>query len=164
MKRKNLIFAILAVVLVLGLNVGDAWSYFTDTATAEGGISISVKPTSSMTEEYSAQTKRIRIQNTSQATSVWVRARVYANDSLGVAGSGTNWSGPTDSWYNYSEPVAAGSETNELTITFDLPDGFDPEKGTGAKDGDELNVIVVYQCTPVHYGADGTPQSANWNE
>lgn len=164
MKRKNLILAIFAAMLVLGLSVGNAWSYFTDTASAEGGMTIVVEPTSRLTEEYSAQTKKIRIQNTSAATSVWVRARVYANASLGAKGSGTNWSGETDGWYEYTAPVAAGAETDELVITFDLPDGFDPEKGTGAKDGDELNVIVTYQCTPVQYAESGDAMPATWNE
>ena len=165
MKRKNLALAVIAVVLVLGMSIGTAWSYFTDTATAEGSVTLSVKPTTTITEENTPGTKTIRIANTSQTAAVWVRARAYAPVALGANASGTNWAGNIQTWYEYSEPVAAGAQTEPLSVTFTLRRPYDVNNNPlGAKNGEEENVVVVYECMPVSYDASGNPIPANWND
>jgi predicted ribosomally synthesized peptide with SipW-like signal peptide len=165
MKRGNLVLAMVAVVLVLGMSVGNAWSYFTDTTTAEGSIPISTTPTTIITEENGPGTKTIRIRNTSDMAPVWVRARVYAASVLGADASGTNWSGEISDWYEYSEPLPAGDETEPLGVTFALLRGFDEtDNPTGAHDGDEYNIVVVYESIPVCYDASGKTLPANWND
>lgn len=163
MKRKSLALAIVAVMLVLGMSVGTARSYFTDTTTAEGSVPISPTPTTIITEENGPGTKTIRIKNTSETAPVWVRARVYAADVLGADASGTNWSGQIVGWYDYSEPLPAGAETEPLNVTFTLTRGYDEtENPTGARNDDEYNIVVVYESIPVSYDADGNELPANW--
>lgn len=165
MKHKTPILAILVVVLVLGATVGSAWSYFTDSATAEGTIAISVKPTSTIEEENSPGKKTIRIKNTSQAALEWVRVRAYATVALGANASGSNWSGSIDTWYEYGEPLPAGETTDPLDVTFTLKSKFDERNNpTGAHNGDEVNVVVVYETVPVSYDASGNPMPANWKD
>ncbi len=156
MKRNKLAVTMLAVMLVLGMGVGTAWSYFTDSTTAEGSVSVHVKPTTTITEENGPGTKTIRIRNTSENVPVYVRARVYAADELGANASGSGWSGSIDAWYDYDEPLAVGSETQPLNVSFALKHE--------ARDGDETNVIVVYECVPVTYDADHNPLPASWND
>ena len=164
MKRKSIVLAVLAMVLVLGLSVGTAWSYFTDTTTAEGSVTLSVEPTTTIDEENGPGTKAIRIRNTSDMSPLWVRARVYAATELGADASGTNWSGQIVDWYQYGEPVAPGAATEPLNVTFTLKRPFDAtENPNGANDGDEQNIVVIYECVPVSYDASGNALPANWN-
>ncbi len=164
MKRRHIVLAVLAMVLVLGLSVGTAWSYFTDTTYAEGSVTLSVEPTGTIVEENGPGTKTIRIKNTSQMAPVWTRVRVYAAAALGANASGTNWSGQISDWYQYSEPLAPGAESQPLNVTFTLGAGADPANNKpGALDGDEQNVVVLYECVPVSYDASGNPLPANWN-
>lgn len=165
MKRRTHILALLAMVLVLGAGIGPAWAYFTDTTTVQGSLPISVEPTTTITEENGPGTKTIRIQNTSQAVNVWVRARVYAAFELGADAAGTGWSGQINDWYEYGDPVAPGAETEPLKVTFKLKRKYDPkENPTGAQPDDEFNVIVVYESIPVEYDESGNVLPANWND
>jgi predicted ribosomally synthesized peptide with SipW-like signal peptide len=162
MKRSNLVLAILAVMLVLGMSVGKAWSYFTDSDSAEGTLTLSVQPSSEIEEHNDPGMKTIRIRNTSQAVSVWVRARVYANPKLGASASGDNWQGDIVSWYEYGVPLSAGAEAEPLYVKFHLPRPYDEQQGEGALDGDETNVIVVYEYLPTQYDTEGKPLAPIW--
>ncbi|MBR3318507.1 MAG: SipW-dependent-type signal peptide-containing protein [Atopobiaceae bacterium] len=165
MKRKQWVVTTLAVMLVLGMGVGTAWSYFTDSTWAEGSVPISVKPTTTITEENTPETKTIRIRNTGELTPVWVRARVYAAAELNPNASGNSWSGPIDSWYNYEEVLEVGEETEPLTVKFELKHVYDEtENPEGAHDGEETNIVVVYETVPVTFDAEGNPMDANWND
>lgn len=164
MKRRNIVLAVIAMVLVLGMSVGTAWSYFTDTTYAEGSVTLSVEPTTTITEENGPGTKTIRIQNTSQLVPVWVRARVYAAKELGANAQGTNWSGQIEDWYEYGVPVDPSAQTEPLNVTFTLKRAYDAAQNRdGAHDGDEQNIVVIYECVPVSYDASGNALPANWN-
>lgn len=165
MKRRLIALAIVAAVLVLGTSMGSVWSYFTDSTTVEGTIPLSVEPTTHITEENGPGTKTISIQNTSQVTQVWVRARIYAPEKLSANASGEKWTGAITDWYNYDEPLPADAYTEPLNVTFTLPEGYDVEKYLdGAHTGDECNVVVLYQSLPVSYDAAGNPMPVNWND
>lgn len=160
MKRSNLVLAILAVMLVLGMSVGKAWSYFTDSDSAEGKLTLSLQP--EIQEHNDPGMKTIKIRNTSQPDSVWVRARVYANPKLGASASGDNWQGDIVSWYEYGVPLSPGAEAEPLYVNFNLPRPYDEQKGEGALDGDETNVIVVYEYLPTQYDTEGKPLAPIW--
>ena len=165
MKRTKAMIGLLAAVLVLGMGVGTAWAYFTDSTTAEGSIPIKVEPTTTITEENSPGTKTFRIRNTGRTSAVYVRARIYAANELGASGTGTNWSGDIGTWFQYGEPLAVGAETEPLVVSFSLKHVYDPvENPEGAREGDETNIVAVYECVPVTYGADGKPLPADWND
>ena len=163
MRRKILPLAATTIALVLGMGVGSAWAYFTDTTTATGALEI-LPETTRITEENGAGTKTIRIQNTSEESPVWVRARVFAASELGANASGDKWSGSIDGWFTYGEPLPAGEETEALKVTFALKHPKTDEYPEGVEPGDETNVVVVYECVPVSYKADGTVVDAVWNK
>ena len=160
MKRRHIVLAVLTVMLVTGLSVGTVWSYFTDTTFAEGSVQLNVAPPG-ITEENQPGIKKIKINNTSGTVPVWTRVRVYAAAALGASASGTNWSGQIQDWYEYTEPLAPGAQSKELTVKFALPDlGGD---APGALVGDEQNIVVIYECVPVSYDASGKVLPAKWN-
>lgn len=166
MKRRTPILALFVVMLVLGVSVGSAWSYFTDTTYAEGGLDLSLQTSTSLEEENEAGYKYITIRNTSSVVEVWVRAYVFANDDLGVTVSGENWKHNDETnWYEYTQtlPVMPEEkrETKKLMVHFELTSPNDLDKVV--HDGDEADVIVVYESLPVTYDADGKPVAAKWN-
>lgn len=165
MKRNNLALAMLAVVLVLGMSVGTAWAYFTDTTTADGSLTISVKPETDLEEDTPlGGTKTIRIRNNSEVVPVWTRVRVYSAIENEPQTAGTSWAADGD-WYAYNAILEPGAQTEDLVINLQLKHPYDEETGQGTQnlEGYEENVVVVYESVPVSYNADGQPQPANWN-
>ena len=117
-------------------------------------------------ETYGERTKHVTIKNIGDNNvSVYVRARVFASESVDVDGSG--WSGPDgEGWYNFDNPVDCGKSANELTVKLTFQSANEltvkltfPE---GAIQDDPYNVIVIYESTPVQYQEDGTPY-ADWS-
>ena len=170
MRRKILPLAATTVALILGMGMGSAWAYFTDTTSATGALEI-LPETTHITEENKAHTKIIRIQNIKKEEGedtkeppVWVRVRVFAATELGADASGDKWSGSIDGWFTYGEPLPAGKETEPLEVTFALKHAKADDYPEGAESGDETNVVVVYECAPVSYNADGTLADPVWNK
>lgn len=165
MKRTKLTMTALAAMLVLGMSAGTAWAYFTDSTTAEGSIPIKVEPTTTITEENGPGTKTIRIRNTGENVPAYARVRIYAASDLGASAVGDGWSGSIGSWFEYAEPLAVGAETKPLEVSFELEHAYNEAEGIeGARNGDETNIIVVFECVPVTYDADGNPLPASWND
>lgn len=162
MKRKTMILAVLAFVLVLGMGIAPGWAYFTARSTANGGLPVYTEPTTDVHEWYKEGVKHVAITNSPEAkTSVYVRARVYT--SLDVEVSGTNWpETPTDGWYVYDQILAPGDTTDELNVSITFPKVQSEEQPDGAVYGDNYNVIVVYESTPVQYDSAGQP-FADWS-
>lgn len=168
MKRRNIALVAILVAMVLCAGISPAWSYFTDRSMATGGMKISVKPTTTIEENYHERVKDVVITNSSASdVDVFVRARVYASIAPTISGDG--WSGPFDdegnatsdatAWYYYGSPdnltlVAPGDQTTTLKVALEFPEN--------ATEDDEFNVIVVYESTPVQYREDGTPY-ADWS-
>lgn len=152
---KKLLFA-LATVLVLGAGISPAWSYFTAYSEASGALTIKVEPTTTITEEFTGGLKKITIHNADDSdVDVYVRARVFVSDDLKPTDTlGEGWEGPADDgWYYYKPILKIGSDTTEINFKVKFPE--EPEEGQN------FNVIVLYESTPVKYTADGQPY-ADW--
>ena len=164
MKHISLPLASVAVALVIAMGIAPAWAYFTDSSTASGTLTLdSPKFVPDIKEWYGQRVKHVVITNSDEATMpIYVRVRVYVPQALTAKIAGTNWTGPVDEWYEYSEIVAPGGATGELTVELTFPPVQSPEAPKGAVVGDNYNVVVVYQATPVLYKSDGTPY-ADWS-
>ena len=156
MKRKYLILTIIMTVLVLGASIGGTISYFTAYARASGGLTLSFGAGTTITEpEPVAWTKHLTVTNNSDSVPVYVRAKAFTGTDYqsGLTYSGEGWSaGAEDYWY-YAEPLAPGASSAELLVHI----GNVPEE---PKEGDQFNVIVVYESIPVQYDANGNMLSA----
>jgi len=180
-KRKTLLLASLAVALVLGMGIAPAWSYFTDSHTTNGGLPISVKPSTTPHEWFADSTKHLTIKNSDDATApVFIRAGVFSSNKLPITSiRGTGWSAKDagdwgydvgDGWYYYGSssdgrgltPLAPGDTTEELLVVFNFPQIQSADQPEGIPDGDNYNAIIVYESTPVQYDAEGNPY-ADWN-
>ena len=155
MKHKFLLPAALAFALILGVSVQSAMAYFTTYASAEGGYSISLPGSETdMGEDFSGWQKRVVVSNTEDSMPVFVRARAFAGDAYTLTYSGEGWTPGSDGYYYYSDVLPGGAETTELLVNIDgIPEDV--------QSGDNFNVIVVYETTPVLYSEAGDAY-ADW--
>ena len=168
-KRRTMLLASVAVALVLGMGISPAAAYFTDSSTANGGLPISVKPSTDIHEWYKNGVKHVIINNDANADApVFVRARTYASGVLNVSTAGSGWTDAIDGWHYYGASkdsltaLNPGEDANELTVSIDFPKETNPDGSlAGYEFGDNFNVIVVYESTPVLYNAEGNA-FADW--
>lgn len=170
MHRVQVLVAGAAAVLIAAAGIAPAWAYFTASDSAVGGIQISVAPTTDITEVFDSAGKHITVVNDATSTvPVFVRAQVFGDTNRLNTISGADWTGPMaddegNTWYYYNLPVAPGDKTNPLDVsitfprysieTITNPDGS-TTKETKEHEGENFNVIVVYEATPVQYGSSG---------
>lgn len=112
----------------------------------------------------------------------------------GIYGNNWTTEPDADGWYYYLLPIEPGGQSEELLVRIKFPvSDVDPSGATNAsggvavdettdpaaaeaiaearaeaeanRAGENFNVIVVYEATPVQYAADGTPlapQDCDW--
>lgn len=156
MKHKFLLPAALTLALILGVSVQSAMAYFTTYASAEGGYSIALPGSDTdVGEDFSSWQKRVVVSNAEGSMPVFVRARAFSGDAYTLTYSGEGWAPGEDGYYYYNAMLAGGEVTAELLVHIDgVP--------TGAQPGDNFNVIVVYETTPVLYDEAGMAY-ADWS-
>lgn len=154
MKHRSFWMGVLALMLVLFVSIGAAQAYFTTYVTAQGGYVI--RQGVHFEESFYDWTKHIVITSDEGTEPVYVRVRAYYSTSLSLQTSGDGWVQEGEWWY-YTQPLTAGQSTAPLDMKIlNIPDD--------ASDGDDLNVVVVYEYAPVKYDADGLPLPYNSEE
>ena len=160
MKRRTIFLAVLAAALVLVMGIGSAFAYFTATTSAAGSITISLEPRTEIHEpDVINGVKHIVITNEEDAEPAWVRAQVFAGASAGeLTVDGSGWTDGGDGWYYYDAILEPGGQTEELLVTISrLVDTED-----APEEGDNFNVVVVYESTLVLYDEAGEAY-ADWD-
>lgn len=155
----NSVMALAAAALVLtGAGVKSASAYFTTYVSAGGSQVVHMGSQTEIHEEVSEMTKHISIENTSQTNDCYVRIKVFHGSQLDISytdqsENGNLWRYSEADGYWYYEPILApGGKTELLDARILLPEGFDQ---------DSFNVVVIQECTPVVYDAQGNPM-ADW--
>ncbi len=154
---RTILLAALALIMAAGLQVTSSLAYFTTYVTARGGHPVTLGWQTDLTEEIEDLTKHIQIQNTGEAD-CYVRVRVFAGEgfALNFANPGGRWTEGEDGYWYYPDVILApGEVSDELSVTIQVPEGMEAV-------ADNFNVIVVQECTPVLYDAEGNPY-ADWN-
>lgn len=155
MKKHNIrtaVLSCLALVLVISVHIAPSLSYFTTYVTAQGGYPIRLRMVDTdMTETFVSE-KEITIKNTGEQD-CYVRVRVLAGALIDLNVYGDGWSAlQADGYYYYSEILKPGETASLLHAGITRKEGL--------KDQD-YNVVVVEECTPVQYDANGQPY-ADW--
>ena len=172
--RKNILSAVgiaaalLAAGMALTATAGRAWSYFTTYTSATGGYTVTLGSETQIEEDYSDHTKHLTVSNQGPMP-VYVRARAFSGSryTLSYSSEDGSWQAGSDGYYYYSQVLDAPyagedgamvtPETSELLIRIGFPED--------AEEGEDCNVVVIYESTPVQYGTDGaalSPQEADW--
>ena len=151
MKKIRYAIAALAVAAIMTAGLGQAWAYFTTYAAAEGGYTINLGDRTEITEGFSDWTKRVTVTN--------VRVKAFGPSTCPLTYTGSGWTAGEDGYYYYGTPVPGGGNTEVLNIVINNI----PTKEDGLEVGDQFNVIVIYESTPVLYDEGGNPLPADWN-
>ena len=151
--RIGALLAVLAIVAVLGISVKASLAYFTTYARARGGKELTLGNTTEIDEEYDGQ-KHIRVANQGNAD-CYVRVKVFAGSLLELTYSGSSqWTPGDDGYYYYSDVVPAGGMTEELLVSIQVSEAIKELESN-------FDVIVIQECAPVMYDADGNPYPAS---
>lgn len=167
MKKRHIILTILAIVFVLTSSIGTAMAYFTTFVTAKGGYVLQLGNRTEITEKYDKGLKVLSITNTGAAGGypVFVRVRAFAGDDYILTPVADSTDSETakwiinpsfenisnDFWY-YKEAIYGTESTTNLQIQI-----VHADKTKEWQDGDERNIIVVYESTPAIYKSTGEP-------
>ena len=158
MRKHKYLMASLALCLVLTVAAVPALAYFTDHTEADGKVEVTLGFKTELTEQVEGTVKTVTITNNEDSNEAcWVRAKAIAGGGVELSYSGDNWATEPDAdgWYVYQAVLDPGDTTSSLTINITPPED--------AKEGDEINVAVVYESTKVLYNEDGTPMDPDWN-
>lgn len=155
--KKRIYLAAAALALVATLGIGSAMAYFTTYVLADGGVELSMG--SSVTipeEEMDLHFKIVTIKNTGDID-CYVRVTAFVNEENGdlvFSDESGKWTPGADGFYYYSDIVKPGETTEKIKIAVN---GLlvEPEAG------EEFNVIVVEECTPVRFDENGKAY-ADW--
>jgi len=102
--------------------------------------------------------KHVSVENTGDYD-CFVRVRAFAPSdiTLSYQPEDSGWTDGGDGFWYYDQILPAGETTaTKLNVSYTFP-------ATDSEDAPaEFNVIVVEECTPVLYKADGTAY-ADWN-
>ena len=162
MKKRTLLLAVLAVILVMSSSIGSAVAYFTTYAKARGGYVIHLGGRTEITEEWLQGEKVVRITNVPDSEDdkgkhpVFVRARAFYDSTLAISYSSVPegaWKADGEVWY-YQTALFAGDTSETLKIRVVAKEG---EK---FKAGETADVVVVYESVPAVFKADGSPDLA----
>lgn len=163
MKKRDMILAVLAVILVLSASIGAALAYFTSYAEARGGYVVHMGYETEIEENVEGNVKTIRITNTAGPGTdegtypVFVRVKVYhGSDCTIKVPAATNWKEENEEtgsvWY-YTVPLYTGETTEALEISISVAAGAE------VKAGDPIDVIVTYESVPAVFNAHSESNS-----
>ena len=123
-----------ATLIVCGVSVKPTLAYFTTYATAKGGISVDIGPTTDVKEKFKDWKKTIEIENTGKAD-CFVRVKVIAASQFDIQASGSNWSLSDDGYWYYSQVVPVGGKTEPIvaaiTVSEKVKTSFNVVCGSG---------------------------------
>lgn len=162
LKNKTFWLGVAAIVMAGSLTAQSAMAYFTTYVKAKGGYEITLGSETEIEEKVKDMTKEITISNTGK-TDCYVRVKVFCGSQLDIKFSGAvdnkgndYWTLGDDGYWYYKDVLPAGSKSEVLKAKIEVPEDYK----------DTFNVVVVQECTPVQYNADGTavdPAKADWN-
>ena len=164
-KRLNIkfIMAALLAAALIAVMAGQAWAYFTTYAEAQGGYEINLKDHEQIEEEVTDLEKQIAISNDADSTMpVFIRVQAYTGSQYNLTyTTGEGWTDGGDGWYYCTEPVAPGDKTPVLKAGI-----YDLGK-EDVEDGQNINIVVVFESTPAIYAYDEANDSytasADWS-
>lgn len=158
-KHKMFWMAAAASVWIAGMHIPNAMAYFTTNVTAKGGYPLNLGTSTSIEEQVEDMTKHIVLSNTGESE-CYVRVKVFCGSQFAVRGTTEvdeknqpYWEqNEGDGYWYYKDIVPVKGKTRELLAKIEIP-----------KDQTEsFNIVVIQECTPVLYAADGTGY-ADWS-
>ena len=164
MKRKGIVTAGLAAALVLAAAVAPTTAYLTDNDEVLGRVSVGpLKDQVEIVEDVEGLKKTVTLTADPSSGPVYVRMCAYTGSEYEkymkyTLDEGGLWTGPDkEGWFNYTAILGPGESANDLVVELkDMPEG------TLDTEGDSVNVVIVYEYTPVLFD-EGGKAYADWD-
>ena len=156
MKRTKILLAAFMMSCVLLSSIMPAYGYFTANTQSSGEVTIKGIDTD-FDETLGNWEKILTIKNRPDGAPVYVRARGFSGDLTGeLTYSGEGWTAGGDGWYYYDSLLMPEDPDNDepgtsLPLTVNISKVF-PE---GAIQGDNVNIVVVYESVLPMDGVEG---------
>lgn len=174
MKKKYLFLTLLIVALVMFSSIGSALAYFSTYTTASGGYPVIIDNNPTIKEKYKSGQKFVTISNVGDGP-IFVRAKAIATAGVTLTYSeeegsnlwtNNNLSNSTSGadYYYYTKTLEGKTEqtvdsTSQLIVTITFPST--PSNGAQSfKEGDEVNVVVLFESVPAIFLENGEPDFA----
>ena len=165
MKKRTLILAVLAVVLVLSSGIGSTIAYFTTYSNARGGYVIHLGGKTEIEEQISDNRKIVRIFNRAETDDdigqhpVFVRVKAFTDSdgSLSYPDTSGLWQQGTDGYWYYQKALTAGTDSKPEGAVTDPAFVVVVSVNRTLKEGEHLDVIVVHESVPAIFKGDGSP-------
>ena len=176
MNKRKIVLLLLTLALIASASIQPAIAYFTTYVRAKGGHTVSIGDTTTIEEEFSEWTKKVKIRNKAGSEPVFIRAKVIYVPLLeegekAFTVSGEGWSDGGDGYWYYGSKNAptilpgAANLTEDERATSVLNVKIEKIPVNPEKD-DTFSVTVIYESTPVRYkqASDGSNVPyANWD-
>lgn len=156
MKKRSLVLAAIALILVLSAGIGLTSAYFTAYTRGRGYQTVTLGESVEIYERVSNWTKHVMLHSDEDSVPVFIRARAFWGETYDISYTpGEGWVDGGDGWWYYQPVLNGGEDTTELDILI----GNVPDNVT---EGTSFNVIVVSESTAVLYDENGAAY-ADWN-
>ena len=166
MKKRTLILAVLAVVLVLSSGIGSTVAYFTTYSSARGGYVIHLGGRTEIREDISKNRKTVQIFNRAETDDdigqhpIFVRVKAFTGSDGELsydANTSGLWLQKTDGYWYYQKALTAGTDAKPEGAVTDPAFIVDVKLNRELKEGEYLDVIVVHESVPAIFKGDGSP-------
>ena len=160
--KKIICLAAAAIVLTAGVSIKDAMAYFTTYVVSEGKEELKLGFTETEVQEEVIDGKKIVVSKNTGTADCYVRVRAITAEQYQAGltdaepNGADNWPAKNGEFYEYKKVLKAGESTTPLHIVIGALE---------VNPGDEtpnFNVIVIQECAPVLYDADGNTY-ADWD-
>ena len=151
--NKHILLAAVMAAVLLCLNAGPAYGYFTANSRAEGTLVIA--PLNIVPHETIAEReKQLIFSNEVNSTAAYVRARGFCGDDSALEYTAqSGWTDGGDGWWYYDPMLEPEQSTSALTI------GFSRVIPESPRMNDSFNVVVVYESIRPQDGVNGAKEA-----
>ena len=157
--KKNSLFVIISLALIALISVPSVLAYFYTYAESSGSVALTLKDDTDINEPYIRDgVKHVEIL-AEEGDPVMVRVRVFNPNNVDWEYANYDaslWKQEGD-YMVYQQPLNGG-ETATIDVKVHLESMEEP------KDGDEFNVIVVYEAVPALYDDATGTWYGEWND
>lgn len=164
---------LVAVLCISTSAIGSAQAYFTTYCQAKGGNQLELGSTTEIDEEFGNWTKQVSITNTAaDGQPVYVRVKAFGPSTYPLTyddGNTGAWSYGADGYYYFNGVLEPNQSAPTLNVRISgVPSAVSSGGVAGAAPevGDNFDVAVVYETTPVQFDSNGNriaAANANWS-
>ena len=155
--KKIICLAVAAIILTAGVSIKDAMAYFTTYVVSEGKEELELGFTETVIDEEVEKKQKIVTITNNGSAACYVRVKTFVADKYSgmITAAGSDWS-EENGFYEYKKVLDPGKSTSTLVISLGMFDEAEEDKTPN------FNVIVIQECAPVLYDADGNTY-ADWD-